>query len=163
MNNSKNNVVFCIPNLSNSRTQENDIQYNNDKSLSNNMKQDKTRFQRTNENTEIFKHDYATKSSTMISSLKDTATHSSLSSTTLNKFNNNNLEHEKKHLSRKKLKNVQHQLENRLNLKSATTNSFYKELNKITEDEKTLAQVIKIWFSTSSFSLIVLKIVFESY
>lgn len=133
--------MFSIPNSSNPYPHGKDhLKTSKNSSLQKDKRQAKTK--NTNENNDMLKNDFTTNSSTMISSLKDTATHSSLSSTTLNKFNsNNNLQHEKKHLSRKKLKNVQQQLDNRLNLKSAATNSFYRELNKILEDEKTLAEV----------------------
>jgi len=56
---------------------------------------------------------------------------------------NNNYPHEKKRLSRKKLRHVQQQLENRLSVKSAGACDLYKELNKVLEAEKSLKTTIR--------------------
>ena len=139
--NSKNNVMFNLPNKSKS------------------FREEKNTFKARHRNQSLYsqnpdtlkcelKQDVTTNSSTLISASVKDRTDSSLSSATLNRFNSNSnhFQHEQKQLSRKKLKNVQQQLENRLNMKSATTNDIYKELDKIVEDEKTLVQVSKAVF-----------------
>lgn len=100
----------------------------------------------TNENSNLQLQHPSTKkmnmSATIISSIP-AGTHSSMSTTTsMDKFNNTNFQHEKKRLSRKKLRHVQQQLETRMSVKSATTIDLYKELNRIILDENKLGEKI---------------------
>ncbi len=65
------------------------------------------------------------------------------SAPTVSNTNSSSYPHEKRRLNRKKLKHVQQQLENRLNVKSAGTCDLYKELNKILLTEKSLKATIE--------------------
>lgn len=129
----KNSVMFDIPASGKTtrssiesckKVSESEKQYNAQQPIKSNLK---TR-------------DLMVSSTLMASSVP--ATHSSLSSMSMDKFNNNNFQHEHKKFNRKKLKHMQQQLENRLCMRSATTNDIYKELNQIINDEKTFAQKI---------------------
>lgn len=138
----KNNVMFNIPatpNNSKPTTQSNSKAFkNNQLSVKSSSNQNMSHISDPS-----VRRRELNASSTILSSVPQT--HSSMSTTSNmeKQFNGNkSFQHEKKRISKKKLKGIQQQLENRLNLKSATTTDLYKELNKIVSNEKTLAQKV---------------------
>ena len=113
----RNSVMFNLPGSAHtSRTAP--AAANRSSSQSNNKN-----YLNINKSTNNYKNRENNASSTQLSSIPPT--HSSMSTMSMEKFNSNKFQHEKKRLSRKKLKHVQQQLENRLSLKSATTCDLY--------------------------------------